>query len=49
MQSQWNIKRLDVLEAFEAQLAFFKQNGYSKAYAKVADAYIQGVSYNLNF
>ena len=48
MQSQWNIKRLDVLEAFEAQLAFFKQNGYSKAYAKVADAYIQGVSYNLN-
>ena len=48
IQSQWNIRRLDALEAFETQLAFFKQNGYNKAYVRVADAYIQGVSYNLN-
>ncbi|WP_279155107.1 glycosyltransferase family 2 protein [Thomasclavelia cocleata] len=48
MKSQWNIKRLDVIEAFEAQLAFFKQNGYNKAYKKVINEYLYIISYSLN-
>lgn len=47
MQSQWNIKRLDIIEAFEAQLAFFKQNSYNKAYKKVINEYLYMISYSL--
>lgn len=47
MQSQWTLKRLDVMEAFETQLAFFKENGYNKAYEKVVNEYFRMVRYSL--
>lgn len=33
MKSPWNIRRLDGLEAFDKQIAFFKSEGYIQAYA----------------
>lgn len=40
MRSQWNVRRMDVLEAFEQQIAFARETGRSRLLGKAAEAYI---------
>lgn len=39
INSEWSVKRLDVLEAFEEQIKFFKANGLNRAFKKAVYGY----------
>ena len=43
MRSQWNPRRMHVLEAFEQQIAFARQHGYERLLCKIAEQYIYSV------
>jgi len=41
MNSEWSVKRLDILDALENQIEFFKKNHYSKALCDKLKLYIE--------
>ena len=43
MRSEWNPRRMDVLEAFEQQLAFARLRGNDRLLGKIAEQYIYSV------
>jgi len=43
MRSEWNPRRMHVLEAFEQQLAFAREHGHDRFLQKIAKQYIYGV------
>ncbi len=48
MRSEWNPRRMHVLEAFEQQIAFARQKGNDRFLRKVAEQYIFSVYEHLN-
>ena len=48
MRSEWNPRRMHVLEAFEQQIAFAKQQGNDRLLRKIAEQYIYSTYEHLN-
>lgn len=48
MRSQWNPRRMHVLEAFEEQIAFAKEQGNDRFLRKIAEQYLYSVYEHLN-
>lgn len=47
IKSAWNIKKLAAVEAFEAQLEFFKKNNFKKALKFTMEKYIGNLAYQI--
>lgn len=47
MKSEWSTRRLDVIEALEDQMKFFRNRGYSLAYECVSKIYISALVTNI--
>lgn len=48
MRSQWNPRRMHVLEAFEQQIAFAKAQGNDRFFRKIAEQYLYSIYEHLN-
>lgn len=48
MRSDWNPRRMHVLEAFEQQIAFAREQGNDRFLCKVAEQYLYSVYEHLN-
>lgn len=48
MRSEWNPRRMHVLEAFEQQISFAQEQGNDRLLKKIAEQYIFGVYEHLN-
>ena len=47
-KSPWSTRSLDVFAGIEAQLDFYKENGYTRAYHKEIELYIQQCAYQIH-
>lgn len=47
-KSPWTVQSLDVFEGIKEQLAFYKANGYERAYNKEIELYIQQCAYQIH-
>ena len=48
MRSEWNVHRMDVLEAFEQRMAFARETDRPRLLRKTAEAYIYGICEQLD-
>lgn len=47
-KSKWSVESLQVFDGIKAQLQYYKENGYERAYRKEKEIYIQQCAYQMN-